>query len=245
MGMTISSRQEISKYYEDEKVARQYVAVRFTSELNRLLHLKQVTAVQRFIDVNAPNQILEVAPGPGRLTRDIHPGGNLVCLEYNSEMIREGKENCSNGATWVQGDAFHLPFKENFDLLYTFRFVRHFHRTDRERLYSQFLRVLKPDGGLILDAVNVKVSQPLREAHPEEYPVYDKLYRAKELFEELTGAGFHSIKLHPVLKYYRWQELSQNLIGPRVKWLNGILIKGLECLPRSEGLEWIVTCRRA
>ncbi|HXG11715.1 MAG TPA: class I SAM-dependent methyltransferase, partial [Gemmataceae bacterium] len=41
-----------------------------------------------------------------------------------------------------------------FDLVYTFRFVRHFRRSDRERLYVQVRRVLKPGGYFVLDAVN-------------------------------------------------------------------------------------------
>src|SRR3970040_1378569 len=57
----------------------------------------------------------------------------FIRSEYNAEMIKEGKFACSNGAAWVQGDAFHLPFEETFDLLYTFRFVRHFHQIGVQR----------------------------------------------------------------------------------------------------------------
>jgi hypothetical protein len=89
------------------------------------------------------------------------------------------------------------------------------------------------------------VSRPLREAHPEEYPVYDKLYRAEELHDELAAAGFEAVALEPVQKFLAPQSWSQWLVGPRANWLNRLLVRALERLPRRDGLEWIVTCRRA
>jgi hypothetical protein len=85
----------------------------------------------------------------------------------------------------------------------------------------------------------------LREAHPEEYPIYDKLYRADELREELIEAGLEPVALEPVQRCYRWQSLSQVLLGPRAGWTNRLVIRGLERLPARDGLEWIVTCRSA
>jgi hypothetical protein len=126
-----------------------------------------------------------------------------------------------------------------FDLVYSFRFIRHFQREDRNRLYAALRRYF------VMDAVNEKVSRPLRENHPSDYPIYDKLYRREELRNELFEAGLETVKMLPVQKYYRWQYRSQVLLGPRATWANRLLIRALERLPRSDGLEWIVTCRRA
>jgi ubiquinone/menaquinone biosynthesis C-methylase UbiE len=115
---------------------------------------------------------LEVAPGPGRITRDVAPAGELVCLEYNEGMIAEGRRCCGEHVRWVQGNAFELPFGEGeFGFAYSFRFVRHFHRADRDRLYAQLRRVLEPGGWLVMDAVNARVSAPIRDANPEAYPI--------------------------------------------------------------------------
>ena len=54
----------------------------------------------------------------------------------------------------VQADAFQLPFKTPFDLVYSFRLIRHFERPDRLRLYRQIAAVLRPGGRLVFDAVN-------------------------------------------------------------------------------------------
>jgi malonyl-CoA O-methyltransferase len=243
--MVLVSEQEVRDAYKGEETATRYVGERFVSELPRLLHDRQVAVLQRLMDVAAPRRVLEIAPGPGRLTRDVRPSGSLICLEYNEGMIREGRRSCTNKAQWVRGNGFRLPFDQEFDLVYTFRFIRHFHRADRERLYGEIRRVLRPGGNLVLDAVNERVSQPLRQANPDDYPIHDELYRPDQLRHELAGAGLVVTELVPVQKWFRWQYQSQVLLGPRANWLNRMVIRTLERLPSRDGLEWIVTCRRA
>jgi SAM-dependent methyltransferase len=242
--MAIASQDEIQKAYSGERIAIHYVRERFVSPLYRQLHLNQVRAVQGVIDWAQPAAILEIAPGPGRLTREIRPTGRLVCLEFNEGMIAEGRAACGEKAEWVRGDAFALPFGKQFDLVYSFRFIRHFHRADRERLYAQIHRVLRPGGHLVLDAINVRVAKPIRDARPDEYTVHDELYTPEGLREELGAAGFEVLRLEPVQKCFRWQHLSQVYLGPRADWLNRLVIGALERLPGADGLEWIVTCRR-
>jgi SAM-dependent methyltransferase len=240
----ISTETEIKQFYEDEGTAKNYVAERFISELNRMLHDRQVAAVQAAIDRFRPARTLEIATGPGRLTRDIRTSGLLACLEFNRAMIEEGRSRTPTQPLWVRGDAFLLPFSPGFDLAYSFRFIRHFRRADRERLYAEIRRALRPGGHFLMDAVNERVSAPARAKRPEDYVVYDKLYRRDELFEELTGAGFTPLSARSVYKFKRCQSLSQILVGPRANWLNRLLIRTLERLPSLGGEEWIVTCRR-
>jgi SAM-dependent methyltransferase len=243
--MSSLDQDEIRAAYADEDVAADYVQRRFGTELNRLLHDRQVAAVQRAIERLRPPRTLEVAPGPGRVTADLRPTGVLACLEYNAAMIARGRRESPGAARWVRGDAFRLPFGQCFGLVYSFRFVRHFRRDDRMRLYAEIWRVLEPGGQLLFDAVNERVSRPLREARPQDYPLYDELYRPAALRDELAAAGFELTALEPLQRCYAWQYRSQVFVGPRSAWLNRQLIRALERLPRREGLEWIVTCRRA
>jgi ubiquinone/menaquinone biosynthesis C-methylase UbiE len=238
----LSSRAEIQTAYRSPATAEEYVERRFTAELNRLLHNRQVATVQECIDRIAAERVLEIAPGPGRLTRDIRTPGMLVGLEYNEAMIAQGRAACGARVGWVRGSGFQLPFDQAFDLVYSFRFIRHFHRADREALYAEIRRVLKPGGYFVFDAVNERVSRPLREADPQAYPIYDELYRPEALRAELRGAGFEPLRLIPVQKCYRWQCRSQVLLGPRAGWLNRAVIRFLERLPWRDGLEWVVVC---
>jgi ubiquinone/menaquinone biosynthesis C-methylase UbiE len=240
-----SSIAEIQESYQGDKVAAEYVRVRFQSELMALLHERQLATVQGVM-ANGIERTLEIAPGPGRITRDVKPSGALVCLEFNEGMIEKGREVCAAGVQWVRGNAFELPFREEFDFVYSFRFIRHFHRDDRERLYAQVRKVLKPRGWFVMDAVNEKVSGPLRAADPEAYPIYDKLYRDEaELRSELSAAGFEVVCVEPVQRWFRWQYRAQILLEPRSRTLCRWAIRILERLRRGPALEWIVTCRRA
>jgi ubiquinone/menaquinone biosynthesis C-methylase UbiE len=242
--MALASETEIRKAYQGETIAARYVRERFTNELHGLLHARQVAAIQTTMDEIRPARSLEIAPGPGRLTREIRPTGKLLCLEFNEGMLAEGRRASGDRAMWVRGNGFQLPFAQEFDLIYSFRFVRHFHEADRARLYAEIRRVLKPGGLFLMDAVNERISKPLRDANPEEYAIYDKLYRPDQLRQELAGAGLDLVKMAPVQKCFRWQAGCQWLVGPRCRWLNRLMIRTLELMPRREGLEWIVTCRR-
>jgi SAM-dependent methyltransferase len=243
--MPISSEPELQRAYEGEAVASKYVGERFASEPHRQLHERQVAVVQRVMDRLQPSAALEIAPGPGRVTRDVRPAGRLVCLEFNAGMIEEGRKACGGAVEWVPGNAFELPFDQGeVDFVYSFRFIRHFQLDDRRRLYAQIQRVLRPGGALVFDAVNESVSRGLRESAPEEYPVYDELYRADQLRNELLQAGFGSPLLESVQRHYVWQHRVQTLVGPRTPWLNRLLVRALERLPGGPGLEWIVSCRR-
>ncbi|MFO0947780.1 MAG: class I SAM-dependent methyltransferase [Planctomycetota bacterium] len=238
-----STESEIQASYAGHDFAEGYVKHRFVSEIGRLLHDRQVQAINDHVQKYRPSKVLEIAPGPGRITRDIRPTGELMCLEFNEGMIAEGRRACKNGAKFVQGNAFELPFGQEFDLVYSFRFIRHFHQEDRIRLYDQIKKVLKPKGCLIMDAVNRRLSEPLRKADPASYPIYDKLYDEAGLRREMAECGFETLELVPVQKRYELQFKSQVLLGPRVNWLNRMFIRGLERLPARDGLEWIITCR--
>ncbi len=240
----LSTERELRGAYEGHYTAASYVGQRFASELHRLLHDRQVATVNRLIDAVRPQRSLEIAPGPGRLTRDVRPSGQLVCLEYNEGMIATGRTACAPSIPWVRGDGFRLPFRADFDLVFSFRFIRHFHHPDRVRLFAEIHRLLRPGGYLVFDAVNERVSRPLREANPQEYPIYDKYYRIEELRAELDRAGFKPMAIEPVQRFFSWQYRSQVLIGPRSSWANRLLIRGLELVPWHNSLEWIVTCRR-
>jgi ubiquinone/menaquinone biosynthesis C-methylase UbiE len=243
--MALANETELRQAYEGERIAAKYIDARFASELHRLLHDQQVRTIQQVMTQTRPKRALEIAPGPGRVLRDLKPSGVLVCLEYNEGMIKCGRSACDGKAAWVRGNGFQLPFAPVFDLVYTYRFVRHFHRKDRERLYAEIRRVLKPGGTFIMDAVNERVARPWREADPEQFPIYDKLYRPDQLHDELTEAGLVPVQIQSVQKRYSWQYRSQVLLGPRANWLNRLVIRALECLPGGHELEWIVTCRRA
>ncbi len=237
---------EIRDAYRDDGVARDYVAGRFREPLGALLHDRQVAAVRRLLAELSPRRVLELAPGPARLTTDLAPGftGRVVAIDASFQMLTEARRRLAGGGVqFMQGDAFQLPLRGPFDLAYTFRLIRHFGDADRARLYRELHRVMRPGGLLVFDAVNEVVSAPLRAATPDAYKHYDALLRPPQIAQELRNAGFELTGLDGVQHRYGLQSAAQVYVAPRSRPLARVLMEAVENTG-GEPLEWIVTCRR-
>jgi SAM-dependent methyltransferase len=245
----ISGRAEIREAYRNEAVARQYVEARFREPLGAMLHARQVAALTRIIRAQRPRRVLEIAPGPGRLTVDVAPAveGQTVLVEASAEMLGEARRRLAGVVRrpdLLQGDAFHLPFGRAFDLVYSFRLIRHFVASERAGLYREIARVLRPGGMLVFDAINEAVSAPLRaNARPGEYEHFDALTRPDVLAAELQHAGLELLSLEGVQRNYPALSRIQTLIAPRSRPVARIAIEITDRLGGAP-LEWIVTCRR-
>lgn len=246
----LRSPDEIREAYRDETVAREYIEQRFQEPLGALLHGRQVTAVRRLIERTTPRRVLELAPGPARLTRDLAPhiAGQSIAVDASAQMLAEARrrlrvEGADSRWRFVQADAFHLPLRGPFDLVYSFRLIRHFGDADRRRLYRELHRVIGPGGRLVFDAVNERVSAPLRERSPGEYRHYDALLTADGVRGELRACGFEVDALEGVQHRIEILGRLQTVVAPRSRHV----ARGLmELIDRTGGepLEWIVTCRR-
>jgi len=246
----ISGREELQNAYRDDRVAREYVARRFQSPLGALLHARQIGVVQQVIRQQRLRRAAEIAPGPARLTVDIAPLLESVTLvDASSQMLQEARQRLSerrllSKARLVQADAFRLPLVNRFELVYTFRLVRHFDRADRLRLYREIAAILQPKGWLVFDAVNERVSGPLRaRARPGEYEHFDALLTPAELREELGESGFEIVSLVGVQRRFSALIKCQIYLTPRSPALARAAMEVIDRLG-GEPLEWIVVCRR-
>ena len=246
----IHGQTEVREAYRDELVAREYVDRRFRSPIGALLHARQTQVLTRLLQENRFERTLEIAPGPARLTVDLAPAlSRLTLVDASAQMLQEARRrlheaNARVRPRLVQADAFQLPFKAPFDLVYSFRLIRHFERPDRLRLYRQIAAVLRPGGFLVFDAVNELVSAPFRAKSPGEHQHYDALLRPAQIREELAEVGFDLRSLDGVQRRYDWLYKLQVYVAPRS---TALARAAMEILDRSGGepLEWIVTATRA
>lgn len=246
----LHGRTQIRDAYRADEVARPYVDQRFREPLGALLHDRQIKALTRIIRDQAPRRVLEIAPGPARLT--VHVArllGGGVIIDASAEMLAEARRRLgamdARGWRIIQGDAFRLPFREAFDLVYSFRLIRHFGRADRAQLYADIGALLRPGGLLVFDAVNEVVSAPIRtRSAPGEHRHYDALFRRDALIDELGEAGFDVVRLEGVQRRYRLLYRLQVLGAPRSRPLTRLAMEVVDRFTGGEPLEWIVTCRR-
>jgi ubiquinone/menaquinone biosynthesis C-methylase UbiE len=248
----IEGTRGIREAYQDERTVRAYIEDRFVQPIGAMLHRRQTAALRRAILRTQPREVLELAPGPARLTTEVAPildGGGIV-LDSSLAMLGAARARLESmvPVSWqyVGGDAFNLPFRSRFDLVYVFRLIRHFDHVDRARLYAQIASVLRPGGLLLFDAVNEVAAAPVRgRARPGTLRHYDALMRPAELRAELAQAGFELISLEGLQHRFGLLSRIQILIAPRSRVLARVVMELVDRLGRGEPLEWVVTCRRA
>ena len=248
--MTIRGADQIREAYRDQDVASHYVRERFLEPLGALLHREQVRVLTQTLTSVASEAILEIAPGPARLTADLAPDlvRRIVLLDASRQMLTEARRRLEEAGRRargvVQGDAFRLPMRGSFDAVYTFRLIRHFDLPDRLRLYQQVARLLRPGGYLVFDAVNKVVSGPLRARHPDGHQHYDALLNPEAIRSELRQTGFEIVSMQGIQYRYSWLQALQVYVAPRSARLARLAIDWCNRLG-GEPLEWVVTCRRA
>ena len=248
---SIENRNALKKYYQDKECAERYLEKRFAFPLGRILHEKQITTINSYISSGKIQTILELACGPGRLTSDLELSvlEKGIAVDASAEMLNIAQKRLSKidiEGKWIlkQEDIFVMDLKEKFDLVYTFRFIRHLKRKDRSKIYKVVKRHLKDKGLFIFDVVNKDVSLPLRLREGEDnYPVYDKLFTRAEFLNEMEEENFVVRRLIPVYPYYNLLSKIQIYLGPRVPQLTYRILKYIEFNFRNKNLEWIAICQ--
>jgi ubiquinone/menaquinone biosynthesis C-methylase UbiE len=243
-------RREIRDAYRDDAVANDYIGERFREPLGALLHARQVAYLREAIDQVKPTSVLELAPGPARLTVEVAPDlpRRSVLVDSSAHMLAVAQarlhDHGHRAFELVQADAFRLPFAWQFDLVYTFRLIRHFEEADRRALYREIARVLCPGGHLVFDAINTAVHSrlPVSDADRRHY---DAQLEESELRAELRDCGFDGITLRPVQRRFRLLCQLQVMVAPRSRALARSAMEIIDRFGGGEPLEWVVVCHRA
>jgi SAM-dependent methyltransferase len=242
----IRDKAGLQEFYDDPRVVDTYLQ-RKAQPLGAVLHARQVAFLNRVIDQLRPGRLLEVAPGPARLSAELRPVPLAVGMDFSPRMLAEARRRTrtERGPGWrfVRGDGFALPFRSaTFDFAFSVRFVRRFEPGARQRLYAELRRVLRPGGHLVLDAQNRLVAGPHREGR-QDYPVYDELWRRDELVAELEGAGFAVEHLEGIMRRFAWQWRLHRLRRFRLGGPARLLIRALEWTPDRNPSTWMALAR--
>jgi ubiquinone/menaquinone biosynthesis C-methylase UbiE len=149
--MPVSS-PHIQSYSE---IASDYDSKRFTGMSGRFLFETDRRIVCSLHAKTKATRTIDVPVGTGRVLHYLsdHP---IVGVDATSEMISEAmKVANSNCHQLFQGDATQLPFEDGgFDCLISLRFFHLFPTHERFAFASEFLRVVRPGGFLVVSFTN-------------------------------------------------------------------------------------------
>ncbi|HIH11231.1 TPA: methyltransferase domain-containing protein [Candidatus Woesearchaeota archaeon] len=241
----IITTDAIQRHYQRDDVVSAYVAKRFREPMGTLKHRIQVGIINRVLGGIDYPIVLDLACGPGRVSKDLQGVEHGVAADASPAMLREARKVLGKQWTLQEIDAFRLPFrKEQFEVVTSFRFIRHFNIEKRQQLYAQVRRVLKPKGYFILDFLDKRTTRWLKIVGKHKYAVYDELYIPKQFRKELADAGFEVVSVIPVVKHVFLQgvisKVSHFFYFWRFGWWS---VRVLEKIPGTPW-EWVAVCKK-
>lgn len=151
----INTREDLKLLYQADHIIEPYIDERFSKPLGRVQHCCQVDCVNRIIEEYNVKNVLEIACGPARLTAEIKGFEKGSAIDSSDAMLEIAINRTPKEWPWqfVKGDAFNLNFERKFNLVYSFRFIRHLKLKERNKIYDQIREALVPKGLFIFDAI--------------------------------------------------------------------------------------------
>ena len=157
--------------------------------------------------------VLDVGSGLGGPARTLATefGCRVTGLDLTAEFVRTAtmlseRVGLGEQVSFQQGNALELPFPAaSFDVVWTEQFAMHV--ADKERLYQQFHRVLRPSGRFAMREFIAGPVEPLHFPVPwARDPTISFLWRAEAVRTALTAAGFAELA---------WEDLTAAEIAQR------------------------------
>lgn len=136
-----------------------------------------------------PLKILDAGCGTGLLAKKLEQFGDVVGVDMHPEAVKFSK---NRGVNVKKASVTKLPFAKNFfDILVSIDVIYHKQVRSDTKAISEFFRVLKPGGVLIL---RVPALKWIRVSH-DEYVHTRERYNRQELKKKLASSGFMIKKL--------------------------------------------------
>src|SRR3989344_5758317 len=242
--------KDLREHYNREDISKNYEGLRFSSLAGQIEHIVGINLINSIIEKEKPNLVLEIATGPGRLTKDMKLWNKGIGIDSSSNMLKLTKKNVSN-PNWkfIKTDVMKMPFKRNyFDMIISFKLLMHFNNEEREKAYKEIGRVLKRNSLFLFDIGNKKYSKPVfikillkiygfffksRQYNKLLPPIYNTLVTRDELIKELKNNNFDVVKIYGLF-YYNNLVLFLLALSKRIKFLSSITKKYILMLENNK-----------
>jgi ubiquinone/menaquinone biosynthesis C-methylase UbiE len=137
--------------------------------------------------------VLDAGCGTGYGTLMLAQAGaaSVTAIDLADEAVDLTRERVDGRAEVVLGDVHRLPFGDSsFDIVVCFEVIEHMHGQDA--VLSEFARVLRPDGFLLISSPNRNVYAPGNPYHVHEYTPPELGAALSRLFPSVTLVRQHA-----------------------------------------------------
>jgi ubiquinone/menaquinone biosynthesis C-methylase UbiE len=148
-----------------------------------------------------PATVLDVACGPGNVTRalaeGVSPDGLVIGLDASATMLAQAVNEPAGNTAYVRGDAVDLPFRDGvFDAVCCFGALYLF--DDPWTALDDMTRVLKPGGRLIILTSRRPTPLPTTRLAGEllRRTTGFTVFGDREITRALTARGFTDVRRH-------------------------------------------------
>lgn len=196
----VKGQAEIKKYYSKMEIAQNYKKERFVRYPQNCIDFLERKSVCAIINDKYGKrkqklpELLDIAPGDGRITQESLKFGRCTAVDASAAMLDVLKERLGRDARLrvIHADYFEDTIGDQYDVVTTFRYLRHFEYASRKELYKKIHGNLKENGILIFDVPNLVFEMKLREVTGwENYNIYDMFWTKEDMVRELDEHGFY------------------------------------------------------
>lgn len=151
-----TNQKEKQDFYSDANTVKQYEKLRFSNVGGQFVHQSEERAFSQFLaQCTLTESLLDIPCGTGRmLPAVLHSGFNKVdAADYSDEMLSMCRTNTpAQNVNVSKQDIYATTFPDqSFSVIISSRFL--FHCDDQEKLFSEFERLVVPQGYLIFDSL--------------------------------------------------------------------------------------------
>jgi SAM-dependent methyltransferase len=136
------------------------------------------------------NSFLEIGCGTGFVLSEIatrFPNTKTLGTEVFVEGLKFAHARVTNGH-FMQMDARHIPFENEFDLIGSFDVLEHIE--EDQSVLSNMYKAIKPGGGLMISVPQ----HPWLWSTADDFACHVRRYTAKEITSKIKQAGFNILR---------------------------------------------------
>lgn len=200
----VKGHDSIKEYYQRQEIATKYNEERFLEfPANCFDAFERVSIGIAFENIIKKNdiKILDIASGDGRIVQEDIKYGMCVAIDSSQAMLDVILQKYGQTERVITRlcDLFTDTLEDKFDVVTTFRYIRHFDYKERKLIYEKIKKCLNDKGKLIFDVPNLRYAMKDREkGNWGDFNIYDVFWTEDTIIRELSSNHFVVKYLIPI-----------------------------------------------